>query len=222
MEPLHGQAQRWMSSAVGLAALAADEEQAPYLMRQLSDYCADLLSVASASVLLAEATDSGGPGEECLDQDAALVNVDLREQEERWPEFAGRALAEGRTTATLLPLHGTEGSDPVAVLQLLCAERELSTCEVDSAQHLGDLAVLLLTQFRELQQERQTTGQLNEALSSRIVIEQAKGMLAAQLGVAPDEAFNVLRGYARSRRLKLRGVAQAVVDRELVLDPAAD
>ncbi|MEV0093226.1 ANTAR domain-containing protein [Streptomyces sp. NPDC050738] len=224
MEPLHGQAQHWMRSAVGLAALAADEEQAPYLMRQLSDYCADLLAVPSASVLLAEGTGGGadGPGAECLDRDSALVNVDLREQEERWPEFAGQALAEGNTTATLLPLHGAGDSGPVAVLQLLCAERELSPVEVDSAQHLGDLAVLLLTQCRELQQHRETTGQLTEALSSRVVIEQAKGMLAEQLGVAPDEAFSVLRGHVRSRRLKLRTVAQAIVDRELVLEPSRE
>ncbi|GAA1372399.1 ANTAR domain-containing response regulator [Streptomyces beijiangensis] len=223
MEQLHVQAQRWMSSAVGLAALAADEEQAPYLMRQLSEYCTDLLALPSASVLLAEGSGGGrGPGAECLDEDSALVNVDLREQVERWPEFAEHALAEGNTTATLLPLHGTEGSGPVAVLQLLCAERELSPSEVDSAQHLGDLAVLLLTQYRELRQHRETTGQLKSALTNRVVIEQAKGMLAEQLGVAPDTAFEVLRGHARSRRLKLRSVAQAVVDRELVLDPAPE
>ena len=145
MDPLHGQAQRWMSSAVGLAALAADEEQAPYLMRQLSDYCTDLLAVPSVSVLLAEGVVGGGPGAECLDRDKALVNVDLREQEERWPEFTERALREGNTTATLLPLHGAAGAEPVAVLQLLGPGREFSSLEIDSAQHLGDLAVLLLT-----------------------------------------------------------------------------
>jgi hypothetical protein len=222
MDPLHGQAQRWMSSAVGLAALAADEEQAPYLMRRMSDYCADLLAVPSVSVLLAEDTAGSGPGAECLVRDEALVNVDLRKQEERWPGFTARALREGSTTATLLPLHGTVGAAPVAVLQLLGSERELTLMEIDSAQHLGDLAVLLLTQYRALRQHRETADQLNAALLSRVVIEQAKGMLAEQLGVAPGEAFEVLRGYARSRRLKLRRVAQAVVDRELTLGPASE
>ncbi|WP_405776967.1 ANTAR domain-containing protein [Streptomyces sp. NBC_00859] len=210
--------QDWMRSALGLAVVAADETRAPTLMRRLSQDCAALLSLSGAGVLLAGAAEehSGDPGPECLRDDHALINVDLREQGARWPGFTERALAEGHTLATLLPLHGSTGR-PCAVLQLFSGERKLSEAGIESAQRLGDLAMVLRAQGEELGRHRETAGQLSRALDSRVVIEQAKGMLAEQLGAGTGAAFDVLRGHARSHRLKLADVARAVVDRELRL-----
>ncbi|WP_326693959.1 ANTAR domain-containing response regulator [Streptomyces sp. NBC_01766] len=213
------QEQQWMRSAFGLAAVAADEARAPQLMRHLCNYCVELLHLSGAAVIRAGAAGSqeGGPGSECLRDDRALTNLDLREEARRWPEFTARARAGGHTAVTLLPLRGT-AARPCAVLQLLSKERQLSETEVESAQWLGDLAVALLRQGDELRRQRETAEQLSRALDSRIVIEQAKGVLAEQLRLDMDGAFAVLRGHARSNRLKLTDVARAVVERQLVLD----
>ncbi|WP_328331655.1 MULTISPECIES: ANTAR domain-containing response regulator [unclassified Streptomyces] len=211
--------QQWIRSAFRLAAVAADEARAPSLLRQLGHECAELLQLSGAGVMPAEAAaaHSGEPGPECLRGDRALTNIDLREQGARWPGFTGRALADGHTLATLLPLHDSAGR-PCAVLQLFSQERELSDAQIESAQRLGELAMVLQAQSEELRGHRETVGQLSRALDSRIVIEQAKGMLAEQLHTGTGEAFGVLRGHARSHRLKLADVARAVVDRELRLD----
>ncbi|WP_328536571.1 ANTAR domain-containing protein [Streptomyces sp. NBC_00344] len=210
--------QQWMRSAVGLAVASADEARAPHLMRQLCQDCAELLRLTETGVMLADLADAGaaGPGPECLCGDRALINIDLRQQQRRWPDFTARALADGHTVVTLLPLHGSD-DHPRAVLQLLSHERQLSAPEIESAQRLGDLAVALQTQCDELQRQRATAGQLSQALDSRVVIEQAKGMLAEQLRTDTEEAFAVLRGHARATRTKLADVARAVVDRRLSL-----
>ncbi|MFE2373439.1 ANTAR domain-containing protein [Streptomyces sp. NPDC059398] len=214
--------QQWMRSALGLAVIAADEAREPSLLRQLGQDCAELLQLSGAAVVLAGATAAHGGGEpvsECLRADRALVNIDLGQQGARWPEFTGRALAAGHAVATLLPLHGGVGR-PCAVLQLFSSERELSDAEIGSAQRLGELAMVLRAQSDALRGHRETAGQLSRALDSRVVIEQAKGMLAEQLRTGTGEAFDALRGHARSHRLKLADVARAVVARELRLGSA--
>ncbi|WP_328319738.1 ANTAR domain-containing protein [Streptomyces sp. NBC_00388] len=208
--------QQWMRSALGLAVAAADEARSPSLVRQLCQDCTALLRLSGACVTPADdaGTLQGEPGPECLREDRALLNIDLRQQAARWPRFTGRALADGHTVVTLLPLHDSTGR-PRAVLQLFGRDRELSPAETDSAQWLGDLTMVLRDQSDELRGHRETAGQLSRALNSRVVIEQAKGMLAERLGTGTGEAFGVLRGHARSNRLKLADVAGAVVAREL-------
>jgi AmiR/NasT family two-component response regulator len=66
----------------------------------------------------------------------------------------------------------------------------------------------LVTEVREL---REQTQQLQHALQSRIVIEQAKGILAERLGTTPADAFNLLRGAARSTHVRLHDLAAEVV-----------
>lgn len=209
---------QWMRSALGLAVASADEAKAPHLMRQLCRECAALLHLSETGVTPADLGDSGGssPGPECLRHDSALINIDLRERRRRWPEFTTRALADGHTAVTLLPLHDSEAR-PRAVLQLFSGERRLSASEIEWTQHLGDLTVVLQSQGDELRRHRTTTDQLSRALDSKVVIEQAKGMLAEQLRTGTVEAFQVLRGHARANRLKLADVARAVVDRQLIL-----
>lgn len=83
--------------------------------------------------------------------------------------------------------------------------------EVATAMVLCDVASAYVLNARLLAESRNLSQQLQGALSSRIVIEQAKGVLAERLGVGVDEAFSVLRGYARKRGTKLRTVAAGVL-----------
>jgi hypothetical protein len=79
-------------------------------------------------------------------------------------------------------------------------------------QALADVATIGILHERTIRQYETVTGQLQTALNSRILIEQAKGVLAERLNISVDEAFGELRNHARSDNQRLHDVAQAVVD----------
>jgi hypothetical protein len=91
------------------------------------------------------------------------------------------------------------------------ARRDWCTGNLRAAGILADMATGYLVQARELDRQGRIVGQLREALDSRIVIEQAKGVLAAERRISVDEAFEVLRRHARNHAVSLRSVAEAVV-----------
>lgn len=88
------------------------------------------------------------------------------------------------------------------------------------AQALAAFATIAIVHERTARESTMLAEQLQRALESRVVLEQAKGVLAESAGVDMDEAFRLLRQHARSRNLTLRAVAEGVVDRSLVI-PAA-
>lgn len=99
-------------------------------------------------------------------------------------------------------------------------EREVRTWSEDdviSAQALADMASSLVINARELEQSRRVAEQLQHALDSRVVIEQAKGAVARDRGISVDEAFGVLRDHACSNHLKMHDVARGVLDHSLDL-----
>ena len=89
--------------------------------------------------------------------------------------------------------------------------RDWTADDLDAARILADMATSYVINASELDRQRRVNEQLKEALASRIVIEQAKGALAAERGISVDEAFEVLRRHARSHSMNLRKVADAVV-----------
>jgi AmiR/NasT family two-component response regulator len=86
---------------------------------------------------------------------------------------------------------------------------------MEIAQAIAEIAAIALIQERALREHNLLIGQLRTALNSRVIIEQAKGMLAEYLTVTVDEGFQLLRTYARDRNRKLTEVASNVVDRQL-------
>jgi GAF domain-containing protein len=92
------------------------------------------------------------------------------------------------------------------------ARREWSDEDVGTATLLAAVATAYVANAARLDQFRQTTEQLQEALNSRVVIEQAKGVLAGERKISVDEAFKRLRGHARRHQTSLRAVAEAVVN----------
>lgn len=106
------------------------------------------------------------------------------------------------------------------MLGLFCADRAtLSDADVDLGQALCDIATVGLLQERTVRHGELLAEQLQSALNSRVLIEQAKGVLSERAGTSVDVAFNLLRSYARSNRQQLSVVAAHVIEGTL---PAAD
>jgi ANTAR domain len=87
--------------------------------------------------------------------------------------------------------------------------------EMEIAQAMGEMPAIGLIQERALRERNLLTEQLQAALNSRVVIEQAKGMLAEYLTITVDDAFTLLRNYARDYNRKLSEIASEVVDRKI-------
>jgi hypothetical protein len=83
---------------------------------------------------------------------------------------------------------------------------------VDIGQALADVATISLLHERSMQQSDILNEQLQTALNSRVMIEQAKGILAERLGLGMTQAFNVMRDFARNHNLRLADVAQSIID----------
>jgi GAF domain-containing protein len=147
----------------------------------------------------------------CLDTfhtGIAVTNVQLVGATERWPEFAPRAVAAGLAVVHALPMHLRH--EVVGCLNVFTgAGRVVSASELAIVQALADVATISMLQERALERATVLTEQLQRALSSRVVIEQAKGALAQIHGKDADAAFEILRGYARRHHHKLTDLAQA-------------
>lgn len=171
-------------------------------------------SERSRQVLSSELEADDGPSVACYRGGQRLLNVDICSAAQRWPRFALVARRAGFHTATMLPMrrHG----DVVGAVGILDAiGSPLAESEIKLAQILAEAATVGLCQRRRLVQSTRVTEQLQQALDSRVVIEQAKGMMAAWLGITPGEAFTVLRGYARRHNRRLAEVAVDVIRRAL-------
>lgn len=158
-----------------------------------------------------------GPCWDCFNSWQPGSIPDLALEAERWPEFAPLALQQGFRSVHAVPLrlrHQTMGA-----LNMFRTETgELAEQDRLTAQALADVATVEVLKERAVRDGAGVDERLQFALSSRVVIEQAKGV--AQNGdLDMDQAFVLLRGYARRNHLPLTQVGQSVVDREL--SPAA-
>jgi AmiR/NasT family two-component response regulator len=191
--------------AVGL--LLADHRGTLQLMAA-SDERATMLELFQVHAL-------EGPCQDCFRHGTAVVNADLREAGARWPRFAPQAVRSGFRSVHAFPLRLRR--DVIGALNLFGADvGVLSPADVRVVQALADVATIGLLQERTIRRGELLTEQLQGALNSRIVIEQAKGALAQIRGCTTDEAFDVLRRHCRSRGLRLGEVAEA-----FVADPAS-
>jgi GAF domain-containing protein len=156
-----------------------------------------------------------GPCLDCHRAGEEVADVDIAGSADRWPVFARRAAELGFTTAHCFPLRLRE--HVIGAMNIFRTDhRFLSDEERRVGRALADLATIGLMQERALRRAEELTEQLQYALNSRIVIEQAKGAIAQTHGISVDQAFELMRGYSRRNRQRLSEVAQALVD-----DPAS-
>ncbi|MEV8371090.1 GAF and ANTAR domain-containing protein [Kribbella sp. NPDC056861] len=152
-----------------------------------------------------------GPCLDCYTTGEQMANLDLDEVEERWPKFRAATIAAGYRSTHAIPLRLR--GQVIGVLNLFCAERAtLSETDVSLGQALCDIATVGLLQERIVRQGEVLAEQLQSALNSRVLLEQAKGIISERAGIAVDDAFVLMRTHARRNRLQLGAVASAVID----------
>ena len=209
------------------------------LLTLLTDCCVDVLDVGAAGLMLvapegdlrvmASSSDAmrvlelfelqsrEGPCPDCYRTGRPVVDHDLTLASDRWPRFAAEALEAGFHSVHALPmrLRGTV----IGALNLFHVEPGgMRQADVAAAQAMADVATIAILQHRATLEAQVINEQLNHALNSRIVIEQAKGILAERRGLDMEEAFAALRHHARSHNLRLVDVAHDVISGRLAVD----
>jgi len=165
-------------------------------------------ALAHASVDAASADERASPWHECARTGNLISVADLRARERRWPWLTDMAASEGLIAATFIPV----GQHPAAKGALaLLSGSEPDVEQVLVALSLADAAAAGLAVASVLRQQQTAIIQLQSALRSRIMIEQAKGVLAERWQMLPDDAFEALRRHARATQSALADVAAAVV-----------
>ncbi len=168
-------------------------------------------SEAMRTLELFEVQSQEGPCLDCFRAGTPVVNQELARTSGRWPRFAPEALAAGFNSVHALPMR-LRGS-VIGALNLFHRDAgKMRQVEIEAAQAVADIATIAILQHRATLEAQVVNGQLNLALNSRIVIEQATGMLAERRDVHVEQAFAALRNHARTHRLRLIDVAQGVID----------
>ena len=182
----------------------------------LADYRGQLHATAASTenarlLELFELQADAGPCLDCYRTGAQVVNADLEANQQRWPRFAEAAQAAGFVSVHALPLRLR--ATIIGALNLFVAHPgDLSDADVRTGQALADVATIGILAQRSLHQAELLTTQLQQALHSRVTIEQAKGVLAERRQITVDQAFTLLRAYARSYNLHLSDLARDVAD----------
>lgn len=150
-----------------------------------------------------------GPGPTAV-SDGAVVRVDDTRADDRWPAFLEAATAGGFRAILAVPLVRHHGTD-AALSVYSTPVRTWSDDDRSAAVVLCAIATAWVSGSHVLREQAQVVGQLQHALDSRVLIEQAKGVLAVLERVTPTQAFELMRAHARRRGISVREVAQAVV-----------
>jgi len=217
---------------VEMADTLVDEFDLIDFLHVLTERCVQLLDVSAAGLLLTDGqnklqvvaastertrllelfqlqTDEG-PCVDCFRTGTPVSVTDLPSAG-RWPRFAVAAAEVGFSAVHALPMRLR--TEVIGALNLFdVAPGALDEGKLRIGQALADVATIGLLQQRAIHRRDVVTEQLQTALNSRILIEQAKGVLAERLGLPVDQAFTILRSGARSHNRRLSELAQSIVD----------
>jgi GAF domain-containing protein len=154
-----------------------------------------------------------GPCLEAFHTAEPVINVDLGAAGDRWPRFAPRATTLGFHAVHAFPLRLR--GQTIGAMNVFGAAKGggFHDTDVTVMQALADVASIALIQERAIRRGEALTEQLQGALNSRVVIEQAKGAVAQARGISVDEAFGSIRSYARSNNRRLTEVAHTIIAR---------
>jgi GAF domain-containing protein len=229
-----------LQSVVEIADTLVADYDIVDMLTGLADRCVSLLDVSAAGVMLASPAGSlglvassseamrllelfelqakEGPCLDAFETGEPVEHEDLEAGTGRWPAFSTAAVQAGFQSVLALPLRWRDAT--LGALNLFRDTRNpMAEADIIVARAFADLAALSITQHRATTEAQRLNEQLADALTSRIAIEQAKGVIAERAGIDLAEAFSRLRAYARNGNHRLTEVAQAAVDG--TLDPGA-
>lgn len=224
---------------VGLADTLVAGYDVIDLLHRLTEVSVELLDVDAAGLLLsdqrnnlhmmASSSESSrllelfqlqnheGPCLDCYRTGSPVAALDLADAAGRWPRFAAHAQLEGFHSVHALPMRLR--TETIGALNLFGNRPgELPAADLRVGQALADVATIGILQERAVHRGEVLAEQLQAALNSRVIIEQAKGVLAERGDVDMHQAFNRLRQHARTHNSRLSDVARAVV--EGTIDPS--
>ncbi len=218
---------------VELADNLVDDFDVIDVLTVLSDRCVEVLDVDSAGVMLAapggelqvvasssdamrglelfELQANEGPCVDCFVSGEPIVNLELTAVDERWPRFARRAVADGFRSVHALPMR-LRGTTVGALNMFRTSLGSLREDDVIVAQALADVATIAIIQHQSAVGAAVLNAQLSEALNSRIIIEQAKGMVSEASGLDMDRSFQRIRSHARNHNLRLTELARGIAE----------
>jgi len=208
------------------------------LLCTLVDKCASLLDAAAAGIILSAGNSElevvastnersrlveilqlragSGPCVESFTTGRAVAVPDIDAVGAKWPRFRAGALAQGFVSMHAVPLRLR--TTTIGSLNLFWNRTGgLSEADTQTVQALADVATIGILQERAIRESDVVRRQLQHALNSRILIEQAKGVLAYTHNIHMGEAFALIRDYARSHSAPLADVAERIVQRKLSL-----
>jgi GAF domain-containing protein len=222
-----------IATLVELADNLVDDFDVIDVLTMLSHRCVETIDVDAAGVMLASpggglqfvASSSEsmrilelfqiqadeGPCVDCIRDGTAIIDFQLADAQSPWPNFSPRALSHNFLSVYCLPMR-LRGQTIGALNFFRHEAGSLDVNDVALAQGLADIATIALIQHKVSLDAKTLNQQLNTALNSRIVIEQAKGRISQSVGCDMDEAFGRLRTHARNHNLGLTVVATMVAE----------
>ena len=225
--------ERLAHAFVEVADTLVDEFDLIDFLHSLADYAADICGASSVGLLLVDQDDAlhymaassagakhlelfqlqhdEGPCLDCFRTGVPVILSDLSEAMDRWPAFAPRAIEAGVRSVHAFPMRLR--SHVIGALNVFGEEPlPFEPDDIKVVQAMADVATIAILQERAISSAEILTEQLQGALNSRIVIEQAKGVMARAHGVDVDDAFTALRTHARNHQLRLVDLAHDVVN----------
>jgi GAF domain-containing protein len=221
-------AEELAETLVELADAMTAEFDLDDFLRLLANRCVRLLGVAAAGVFVIDhgvaasseraalieleaLRSEEGPARDCCRDGEPVAVADLAAAAGRWPRFAKGARDAGYAATYTVPMR--RSADLIGTLTLFRADPgEPEKADTRLVRAMADVATIAILQARALRRQEALATQLQHALNSRVVIEQAKGVLAERLGLTMAAAFAALRAYARSRNARVAELALSIVE----------
>ncbi len=235
-----GREQLLSRAFVGLADTLVDDYDIIELLDRLVSYSVELLAADAAGIMLVDSQRTlrvvasshedadvmellqlqadQGPCVECCRTGAPVSVPDLADAASRWPVFVA-AVAERGAYRSVHALPLRLRGEAIGTMNLFHRQPgALPDADLVVGQALADVATIGILHERAIRRSEVLTEQLQAALNHRVIIEQAKGVLAQRGNLSMNEAFDRLRRYARTHNTRLSEVARQVVETDLAAD----
>ena len=228
-----------VATLVELADNLVDDFDVVDILTVLSNRCVETLAVNSAGVMLAtpdgelqfiaassqsmrllellQLQTNEGPCVDCFRQGVPVINQSLVDATDRWPTFSPKARSHGVRSVHSIPMR-LRGRTIGALNLFRTDDVIMDDVDLIVAQGLADVATIAILQHQTAADAQKLNDQLSNALNSRIIIEQAKGMISQIHQCDMDQAFSKLRTHARNNNQRLTDVARAIVDGTIAPD----